>query len=81
MLGLGASKFYDWKRRYGQVNEHNGLVPRDHWLDAWEKLAILSFNTEHRAEGNRRLTYMMSASSALTTLRIRVRDVGTTYRL
>jgi len=23
-LGLGTSKFHDWKNRYGKVNEHNG---------------------------------------------------------
>ena len=34
--GLGCSKFYDWKKRYGKVNEHNGLVPRDWWLEDWE---------------------------------------------
>lgn len=58
-VGVGSSKFYDWKRRYGKVNEHNALVPRDHWLDAWEKQAILAFHAEHPAEGYRRLTYMM----------------------
>ncbi len=58
-VGVGSSKFYDWKRRYGKVNEHNALVPRDHWLDAWEKQAILTFHAEHPAEGYRRLTYMM----------------------
>jgi hypothetical protein len=31
-LGIGASKFYDWKDRFGKVNEHNAWVPRDHWL-------------------------------------------------
>jgi len=58
-VGVGSSKFYDWKRRYGKVNEHNALVPRDHWLEAWEKQAILTFHAEHPAEGYRRLTYMM----------------------
>jgi hypothetical protein len=28
-LGVTASKFYDWRQRYGCVNEHNGWVPRD----------------------------------------------------
>ena len=28
-LSLQASKFYDWRERYGQTNEHNGWVPRD----------------------------------------------------
>jgi len=41
------------------VNEHNKLVPRDHWLETWEKQAILSFHAEHSCEGYRRLTYMM----------------------
>ena len=31
--GVGASKYHDWQSRYGQVNEHNALVPRDHWLE------------------------------------------------
>ena len=28
-LDITASKFYDWRERYGRVNEHNGWVPRD----------------------------------------------------
>ncbi len=58
-LGIGQSKFYDWRKRYGKVNEHNGWVPRDHWLEGWEKQAILTFYAEHSDEGYRRLTYMM----------------------
>ena len=27
--------------RYGNVNEHNGWVPRDFWLEEWEKDAIV----------------------------------------
>ena len=27
-LDITASKFYDWRERYGKVNEHNGWVPR-----------------------------------------------------
>jgi len=41
------------------VNEHNGWIPRDHWLEDWEKQAILDFYAEHSDEGYRRLTYMM----------------------
>jgi transposase InsO family protein len=58
-IGVGMSKFYDWRARYGKVNEHNALVPRDHWLELGEKEAILSFYREHPLEGYRRLTYMM----------------------
>ena len=32
-LGIGRSKFYDWHARYGRVNEHNGKIPRDFWLE------------------------------------------------
>lgn len=58
-LGLGQSKFYDWRKRYGKVNEHNGLVPRDFWLLPHEKEAIIKFHSEHPLDGYRRLTYMM----------------------
>lgn len=51
--------FYSWKQRYGKVNEHNGWIPRDHWLEEWEKQAILQFYWDHPLEGYRRLTYMM----------------------
>jgi transposase InsO family protein len=74
-IGLGMSKFYDWRKRYGKVNEHNGLVPRDHWLEGWEKSAILDFYAEHPLEGYRRLTYMMMdadivAASPATVYRV-----------
>jgi putative transposase len=58
-LGLGTSKFHDWKHRYGKVNEHNGMVPRDWWLDDWEKRAIIEYHDRHPLEGYRRLTFMM----------------------
>ena len=56
-LGIAPSKFYSWCRRYGCVNEHNGWVPRDFWLEEWEKL--LDFYRKHPLEGYRRLTFMM----------------------
>lgn len=58
-IGLSRSKFYDWKERYGQANEHHALVPRDHWLEQWEKQAIVDFHQEYPLEGYRRLTFMM----------------------
>lgn len=58
-LGLGRSKYYDWRDRYGQVNEHNGSVPRDHWLDDWEQQAIVDFARRYPLEGYRRLAFMM----------------------
>ncbi len=50
-LGLGTSKFHDWKDRYGKVNEHNGTVPRDWWLEDWEKRAIVDYHDRHPLEG------------------------------
>ena len=58
-IGISTSKFFDWKRRYGEVNEHNALVPRDHWLEDWEKQAIVNFYQAHPDDGYRRVTYMM----------------------
>lgn len=58
-LGIGSSKFYQWRDRYGKANEHNGKVPRDFWLEQWEKEAIVKFYLEHPDEGYRRLAFMM----------------------
>lgn len=58
-LGITQSKFYDWRARYGKVNEHNSLTPRDFWLLRDEKDAIIRFHSENPLEGYRRLAYMM----------------------
>ena len=58
-LGITPSKFHDWRRRYGKVNEHNAWIPRDWWLEDWEKQAIVRFSFEYPLEGYRRLAFMM----------------------
>ncbi len=58
-VGIGVSKYHDWKSRYGKINEHNAWVPRDHWLEAWEQQAIVDFQRQYPLEGYRRLTFMM----------------------
>lgn len=58
-LELGPSKFHQWQERYGKVNEHNGQVPRDTWLEDWEKQAILDYHERHPLDGYRSLTFMM----------------------
>ncbi len=58
-LSVSPGKFYRWRQRYGCVNEHNGWVPRDHWLQPWEKQTIVDFHHKNPLEGYRRLTYMM----------------------
>jgi transposase InsO family protein len=58
-LGIAKSKFHDWRRRYGKVNEHNAWLPRDHWLEPEEQQAILDFHAQYPLEGYRRLAFMM----------------------
>ncbi len=73
--GVARGKFYDWRKRYGKANEHNGLIPRDHWIEPWEREAIIDYFDRHPLEGYRRLTFMMldeevAAVSPATTYRI-----------
>jgi len=58
-LGVTKSKFYAWIERYGKVNEHNAPIPRDFWLETWEKEEIIKFAVSNPLEGYRRLTFMM----------------------
>jgi len=58
-LGVSSSKFYNWRGRYGKANEHNAWVPRDHWLEDWERQRILDFERQYPLEGYRRLAFMM----------------------
>lgn len=74
-LGLPTSKFHDWQKRYGKANEHNGKVPRDWWLEGWEKKAIVDFHLQHPLNGYRRLTYMMNDAEIVAV------SPSTTYRV
>lgn len=58
-LGIAMSKYYDWKHRYGRMNEHNSWIPRDFWVEDWERQAILDFYAAHREDGYRRASFMM----------------------
>lgn len=74
-LGLGSSKFYSWHERYGKANEHNGKIPRDYWIQEWEKQKIMDFYRAHQTDGYRRVSYMMLdqdivAVSPATTYRV-----------
>jgi transposase InsO family protein len=74
-LGLSPRKFKNWKDRYGKANEHNAMIPRDHWIEPWERTAILDFARQYPLEGYRRLTFMMldrdvAAVSPATTYRV-----------
>ena len=74
-LGLSPRKFHRWKDRYGKTNEHNAMIPRDHWLEPEEWAAIIQFARRYPLEGYRRLTFMMldndvAAVSPATTYRV-----------
>ena len=56
---MARSKFDRWSRRLGTPNQHNGRIPRDFWLEDWEKAKIIAFHDLYPLEGYRRLAYMM----------------------
>ena len=58
-IGIGRDRFSDWRARRGQANRHNAPIPREHWLEPWERHAIVRYFHEHPGEGYRRLTWMM----------------------
>ncbi len=64
-LHLASSKFYEWKRRYGKENLHNSWIPRDFWLEEWERKAIVDFFADHATDGYRRATFMMLDSDVV----------------
>lgn len=58
-MGISRGKFYNWRTRYGKANEHNANVPRDHWIENWEREAIVDYHDANPLNGYRRLTFMM----------------------
>lgn len=63
------------KSACGKVNEHNALVPRDHWLEEHERRSIVDFFDAHPLEGYRRLTFMMLDQNVVAV------SPATTYRV
>ena len=58
-IEIGRDKYYDWRRRRNRDNAHNAAVPRDFWLQEWERKAILDFHRDRPEEGYRRLSFLM----------------------
>ena len=58
-LNIYPARFHEWKHRYGTTNQHNGNIPRHHWLFQDEKDAIIRFYLNHHTDGYRRCAYMM----------------------
>lgn len=66
LSGISKSKYYEWKKRAGKENRHNGKIPKKHWLTPEEQQAIVDYarsligaGTYFIKEGYRRLTYKM----------------------
>ena len=74
-LGIGRSRYYDWRTRTGMPNRHNGKIPRSHWLLEEEREAIIRYCREKIEEGYRRLTYMMLDEDVVAV------SPATTYRV
>jgi putative transposase len=74
-IGLGSSKYYSWQQRQGQANQHNGHIPKAHWLLAWEKAAIESYARQHPELGYRCLSYMMLDENVVAVSPSRVQRV------
>ena len=51
------------------------MIPRDFWLEDWERKVIIDFHWEHPTEGYRRLTYMMLDGDLVAV------SPSTTYRV
>jgi putative transposase len=58
-LEITPGKYRAWQARRGIANRHHGAEPRDCWLLAWERAAILAFAQAHPLDGYRRLAYQM----------------------
>lgn len=75
LIGISSSKYYSWVDRLDQINNHNGIIPKKHWILNWEREAIISYAQTHMGEGYRRLTYMMIDDNIVAV------SPSTTYRV
>ncbi len=64
LIDISRSRYYDWIKRYSIPNQHNGKIPKEHWLTDEEKNAIINKAKSHISAGNysledgyRRITY------------------------
>ena len=65
-IGLSKVKYHRWKKRQGIPNNHNGSIPKKHWLTPEEIELIKEYAMDHYSEndyylrdGYRRITYKM----------------------
>ena len=82
MTGISRAKYYEWLKRCGLENQHNGNIPKAHWVTPEEKQAVIDYsrkhitaNTYYLRDGYRRIAYMgldenIFAASPATVYRI-----------
>lgn len=65
MLDINRSKYYVWIDRFGVENNHNGQIPKSHWLTPDERQSILDYARKYIGshqyflqDGYRRIAYM-----------------------
>ncbi len=58
-LQIRPQKIISWQKKCGKINCHNGKIPRDFWLEDWEKEEIVKFYCQNAREGYRRIAYML----------------------
>jgi putative transposase len=75
MIGISSSKYYSWIDRHERPNNHNGIIPKKHWILDWERESIISYAQTHIGEGYRRMTYMMIDDNIVAI------SPSTTYRV
>jgi len=66
VIGLAKTKYHRWLKRAGIPNQHNGKIPKTHWLTPEEIKKTENFVREHYSfndfflrDGYRRITYKM----------------------
>jgi transposase InsO family protein len=58
-IGISRSKYYEWEKGSPENMPAPRVIPRDFWLEEWEKKAIIDYSLAHPLEGYRRLAYRM----------------------
>lgn len=59
ILDIRKPRFYEWKKRKGDPNKHNGQIPKSTWILEEEREAILKYFSKNPRNGCRRLSFMM----------------------
>ena len=59
MIKIPKSRYYDWIKRQGKPNNHNGQIPKSHWILPEEESMIVEYCSGRILDGYRQETYKM----------------------